>query len=542
MLATVCSQAQIADLVLRGGHIYTVNPAQPQATSVAVRGGRILAVEEDLSSRIGPATKVIELAGATVLPGLIDSHGHMMGLGESLEMIDLRQTQSVDEVVELVRAAAARSKPGEWIRGWGWDQNRWPTKEFPEKNALSAASPSHPVFLTRVDGHAAWVNAKALELAGINTRTKTPQGGKILRNTAGELTGVLIDRAQSLAARRIPPPNQEQMERRLQAAVAECLRLGLTSVHDAGVGSSTIAAYRGIARRGELKLHAYLMIGGDGDLWKEYLTKGPEIGKYITVRAVKLVADGALGSRGAAMLGDYADDPGNQGLLMLRREDIARIAKQAVAKGFQVATHSIGDRANRTTLEAYGEALGGENDRRFRVEHAQIINPEDFNLFKRYSVIASIQSTHATSDMVWAARRIGTERIQGAYAWRTFIDNGIRITNGSDFPVESPNPLAGFYAAITRQDAKGDPSGGWFPGQRMSREEALKSFTLDGAYAAFEETEKGSVEVGKLADLVVLSKNIMEIPPQEILSTKVWLTLVDGRIVYQSADSPFRLP
>lgn len=534
------ASGQIADLVVRGARIYTVNPAQPTASAIAVKDGRILAVGDRLEQHIGPATKVMEANGATIIPGLIDSHVHLAGLGQGLEMLDLRKANSIEEVLAMVREAAAKAKPGEWIRGRGWDQTRWPGKEFPERNFLSEAAPNHPVYLTRVDGHAAWVNGKALELAGVDESTPHPQGGRIIRNKEGKNTGVLIDRAQGLVSRKIPEATADQLERRLKAAALECARLGLTSVHDAGVGESVIAAYKALERRGELPIRSYVMIGGEGELWRQYLAKGPEIGDFVTVRAIKLVADGALGSRGAALIENYADDTGNRGLTILQKEDVLRVAREAAAKGFQVATHAIGDYANRITLEAYGEALGGENDKRFRVEHAQIVHPDDFPLFKKYSVIASIQATHATSDMRWAEDRIGPQRALGAYAWRTFLDTGVRIANGSDFPVEHPNPMLGFYASITRQDGKGWPEKGWYPAQKLSREEALKSWTLDGAYAAFEENQKGSLEPGKLADFLVLSTNIMEAPAPEILSTKVWMTFVGGKLVHQDAASPVK--
>lgn len=537
-LAIAISFAQTADLVVMGARVYTVNPDQPTASAIAVKDERILAVGDNLKQHIGPGTKVLDVKGATVIPGLIDSHVHLAGLGQALEILDLREASSIEDVLRQVREAAAKAKPGEWIRGRGWDQTRWPGKEFPDRNYLSEAAPNQPVYLTRVDGHAAWVNGAALALAEVDEDTEDPKGGRILRDADGRFTGILVDRAQSLVARKIPEATGDQLERRLRVAAQECARLGLTSVHDAGVSGSTILAYRELEKRGELPIRSYLMIGGEGELWREYLARGPEIGDRITVRAIKLVADGALGSRGAALIENYADDAGNRGLTILQQEDVLRVSKDAIAKGFQVATHAIGDYANRITLQAYGEALGDLNDKRFRVEHAQIVHPDDFPLFKKYSVIASIQAPHASSDMRWAEDRIGKERAVGAYAWRTFLDTGVRIANGSDFPVEHPNPMLGFYAAITRQDAKGWPEGGWFPSQKLSREEALKSWTLDGAYAAFEESKKGSIAPGKFADFLVLSKNIMEVDPEEILSTKIWLTVVGGKAVHQAADSP----
>jgi len=522
---------QAAEMVITGAKIYTLDRARPEAGALAVREGRILAVGEEALGRVGPKTRRIEARGGVVIPGLIDSHVHMESLGEVLETFDFRHVRSVEEIVEAVCREASRRTPGEWIQGHSWDQTNWGGR-FPTAEPLSRAVPDHPVYLTRVDGHAAWVNRKAMELAGITAATPDPPGGKILRDAAGNPTGILIDRAQGLVASKIPPPTAEVLRRRLARAARECARLGLTSVHDAGVSAEVLAAYRELIARGELPIRIYAMIGGEGPLWREYLKRGPEIGEYLTVRSIKLMADGAMGSRGAAFFEPYADDPGNRGLLLLKREDIERVARQAVERGFQVNTHAIGDRANRMVLEAYAAVLGGPNDRRFRIEHAQAVAEEDFERFARYSIIASMQATHATSDMRWAEARLGPERIKGAYAWRRFLSLGVPVANGSDFPVEDPNPLWGFYAAITRQDHQGRPPGGWFAEQRMTRSEALESWTLRGAYAAFEEDRKGSLAPGKLADFVILSADIMRIPPSEILKTRVVMTVVGGRIVY----------
>jgi len=522
----------MADLLISNARIYTVDPGHPSASAIAVRGGRILAVGDDLSSYTGPQTRRIDAKGATIIPGFIDSHGHMEALGDSLETLDLREAGSVAEIAGLVRKAAAGLHPGEWIRGRAWDQTRWPGSRFPTAEALSEAAPNNPVYLTRVDGHAAWVNRKALEIAGITAKTPDPPGGRIIRDASGAPTGVLVDHAVGLMASKIPPATEEQIYRRLERAAKECARLGLTTVHDAGVSAAELAAYRKLIAANKLPVRIYAMIGGAGRLWQEYLTRGPEIGDRLTVRSIKLMCDGALGSRGAALLAPYTDDPGNIGLLMLTREQIESVARDGVRHGFQVNTHAIGDRANRTVLEAYGAVLGGKNDQRFRIEHAQVVAPEDFALFARYSILASMQATHATSDLRWAEARLGPERVRGAYAWQRFLAAGVTVPNGSDFPVEDPDPLRGFYAAITRQDRDGNPPGGWFSDQRMSREEALKSWTLDGAYAAFEETTKGSLTPGKLADFVMLSRDIMKATPSEILKTRVTLAVVGGEVVY----------
>ena len=502
------------------------------ASAIAVKAGKILAIVPDVTSFIGPSTRKIDAHGATIIPGFIDSHGHMAALGSSLEALDLRGTKSEQEIAGLVRSAARSRKPGEWIQGRAWDQNRWASREFPTAAAISTAAPDNPVYLTRVDGHAGWVNRKAMEIAGLSADTPDPPGGRLLRDTSGRLTGVLIDRAQELVTREIPAPTGGQIRDRLRRAALECARLGITTVHDAGVSAEELEQYRALIRDHELPVRVYAMIGGEGELWREYLKRGPELGERLTVRSIKLYADGALGSRGAALKEAYSDDPGNTGLLMLQSKDIERVARDAVAHGFQVNTHAIGDRANRTVLDGYAQALGGENDKRFRIEHAQVVSVEDIPLFAKYSTIASMQATHATSDMPWAESRLGPVRVKGAYAWRRFLSLGVHVANGSDFPVENPNPLWGFYAAITRQDREGNPAEGWFPDQRMTRAEALRSWTIEGAYAAFEEHFTGSLEPGKAADFVMLSGDIMQIPPAEILKTRVTMTVTAGEVVY----------
>jgi len=523
--------AQSADLAVTGARIYTVDPAHPTASAIAVKSGKILAID-DIAKYIGPATRQIDAHGGTIIPGFIDSHGHMEALGEGLETLDLRGTKSVEEIAAIVRKAVQGRKPGDWIQGHSWDQNNWVGKEFPTADPISAAAPRNPVYLTRVDGHAGWANRKALEISGITTATPDPPGGKVLRDTAGAPTGVLIDRAQGLVAGKIPSPGDREIRERLSRAALVCARLGLTTVHDAGVSREVLDAYRVLIREHQLPIRVYAMIGGEGGLWREFLQRGPEVGDRLTVRSIKLMADGALGSRGAALKEPYVDDPGNSGLLMLQEKDIERVARDAVAHGFQVNTHAIGDRANRTVLDAYAAVLGGTNDRRLRIEHAQVVSLEDAPLFQRYSVLASMQATHATSDMPWAEARLGADRVKGAYAWRRMLSLGVHVPNGSDFPVEDPNPLWGFYAAVSRQDRNGNPPGGWLPDQRMTREEALRSWTIEGAYAAFEERSKGSLTPGKLADFVVLSDDIMRIPPAQILKTRVTMSVVGGEVVY----------
>ena len=532
LAAALGAQAQpAADLLVVHARIYVTARSKP-VSAMAVRDGRIAAIGEEALRLAGPATRRLDLGGAPVFPSFIDSHAHMRGLGALLESRDLRHVRSVAEIAAWVRERAATIPKGAWIVGRNWDQTNW-GGSFPAAKDLDSAAPDHPVFLSRVDGHAAWVNSLALRLAGIDENTPDPPGGRILRDAAGRPTGVLIDQAMGLVRRRIPPPAFAQIKHQLALAAAECARLGLAGVHDAGVSQEDLRAYRELISEGRLPIRIYAMIGGDGPLWSEYLNRGPEIGPWLTVRAIKLYADGALGSRGAALWQPYSDDRNNTGLLITPKDEIERIARQAAARGFQVCTHAIGDRANRIVLDAYAAVLGGPNDRRFRIEHAQVVSLPDFRLFREFSIIPAIQATHATSDMRWAEARLGPDRIAGAYAWRRFLALGIPLPNGSDFPVEEPGPMAGFYASITRQDAAGNPPGGWTPDQKMTREEALESWTIFPAFAAFEEKLRGTLEPGKYADFIVLDRDIITIPPAEILRTKVKMHFVAGRLVHE---------
>lgn len=526
--------AQHADLVVENARIYTVDAENPKASALAVKDGKFLAVSADVKAHVGPATRRIDARGATVIPGLIDSHVHMRGLGDMLETFDFRGVSSIEEIVKRVAGKAATLPKGTWIRGRNWDQTNWGGK-FPNADDISKLVPDHPVYLTRVDGHAGWANRKALEIAEITKTTRSPNGGELMHDAAGNVTGILIDRAQGLVTRRIPQLERADAEKRLAKAAQECARLGMTSVHDAGIGETEYAAYKELVKRNQLPVRVYAMVGGDGALWDRMLEKGPEIDDHFTVRSIKLVADGAMGSRGAAFWQPYSDDKANSGLLILKQSEIERIAKEALAKGFQVATHAIGDRANRTALDAYAAVLGGKNDKRFRIEHAQVVSLPDFRMFADNNVIASLQSTHATSDMRWAKDRLGPDRLLGAWAAQRFLKAGARIANGSDFPVEDPNPLWGFYAAITRQDHAGNPPEGFMPDQKLSRERALESWTMDGAWAAFEEDRKGSITVGKLADFVILDTDIMTVDPKKIITAKPKMTVLGGAVVYEAA-------
>jgi predicted amidohydrolase YtcJ len=527
-LAAGAQPAAEADLLVVNARIYATARAKP-VSAMAVKDGRVLALGEAALQHAGPATKRLDLAGAAVFPSFIDSHAHMRGLGALLESRDLRNVKSVAEIAAYVKERAAAAPKGEWIVARNWDQTNW-GGAFPSAKDLDSAAPDHPVFLSRVDGHAAWVNSLALKLAGIDDRTPDPPGGKIIRDAQGRATGVLIDRAMGLVRDKMPPPSHAQIKRQLELAARECARLGLAGVHDAGVSAEDLRAYRELLAEGRLPIRIYAMIGGAGPLWREYLQKGPEIGPFLTVRAIKLYADGALGSRGAALWQPYSDDKQNTGLLITPKEEIEKVAREAVQHGFQVCTHAIGDRANRIVLDAYAAALGGANDRRFRIEHAQVVSLPDFRLFREYSVIPAIQATHATSDMRWAEARLGPDRVAGAYAWKRFLALGIPVPNGSDFPVEEPNPFFGFYASITRQDREGNPPGGWMPDQKMSREEALETWTIHAAYAAFEEKVRGTLEPGKYADFIVLDRDILTVPPKEILQARVRMHYIGGRL------------
>ena len=534
--------ARTADLVVVNANIYTVDDGRPRAAAMAVRDGRIAFVGSERGARafVGPRTRVVDAAGRTIIPGMTDAHAHFLGLGAALRIVDLTGTSSYEEVIARVVARAREAPAGTWIQGRGWDQNDWGSDtRFPTHDALSRAVPDHPVILTRVDGHAVLANARAMRLAGVTAATRDPEGGRIERDAGGAPTGVFVDNAKDLVGHAVPAPSAAEVRTRALAAIDEMHRWGLTGVHDAGATRRTIELYEQLAREGKLELRTYVMIADDSASLAYYFARGPRVGVHggrLWVRCVKLYADGALGSRGAALLAPYSDDPGNRGLLVSRPEHLEAVAERALRRGFQVATHAIGDRGNRVALDAYEQALKAVPvpDHRFRVEHAQVISPEDIPRFARLDVIPSMQAVHQTSDMYWAGTRLREEREKGAYAWRSLLATGVVIPNGSDFPVEAVNPLLSFHSALTRQDAKNWPPGGWHPEQRMTREEALRSMTIWPAYAAFQEKELGSLAAGKYADFVVLDRDIMTVAPEEILATHVVSTWVGGKPVYEA--------
>jgi hypothetical protein len=533
-------------MLLVNGVIYTVHEQQPVVQAVAIRGDRIVAMgsNEELRSAYAADT-TIDLMGRPAYPGFIDSHAHLEGLGAALMNLDLTGATSEEDAATRVAGAAATAVKGGWIRGRGWDQNLWESKTFPTCAALDIASPQAPVFLTRVDGHAVWVNSLVMALAKIDSTTPDPPGGKIVRDRQGRPIGVFIDNAVDMIQAVFPPPSIEERTAAVRRAVDECLKYGLTEVHDMGVDLEGIEIYKKLIAAHEFPFRVYVAIQGTAlGVWDHYKNSGPEregFDQRLVIRAIKLYADGALGSRGAALLEPYADDPGNRGLTLTSKADLLKIAGEALDHGFQLCTHAIGDRANAIVLDVYEEAFASHgargSDARFRIEHAQVLAPNDVARFARLGVLPMMQPTHCTSDMPWAEDRLGPSRIAGAYAWRSLLNTGSIIPAGSDFPVESPNPLWGFYAAITRQDREGKPTNGWYPAQRMTRDEALKAFTVWGARAGFQERAKGTIEVGKWADIVILSDDIMRIEPAKILTTTVDMTIIAGKITY-AADRP----
>src|SRR5438128_1466054 len=500
-----------ADLLLLNAHWLTMDQTRPAAQAIAIQGDRIAwAGASEEAQRLFPGSaRTIDLHGATVLPGIIDAHTHLIELGKSLRSMNLKDIASEKEALERVKQKIASTAPNEWILGWGWDEGRW-ASHYPNNQSLSDISPSNPVYWVGLHGFAAWANKKALQLAGITKDTKDPENGKVLRDErTGAPTGVLLNRAQELVEKRIPPMTLDQVKKVIELAARECIRNGLTSVHEAKVSAIMIQAFRELIQEGRLPPRIYAMLdGADQALVTQWLERGPEIDPHhqLTIRALKLFADGALGSRGAALLQPYSDDPQTRGVMTTPESEVYRLTRRSLERGFQVCTHAIGDRANRMVLDAYARALKGvhqNRDPRLRIEHAQVLAPDAIPRFAQLGVIPSMQPTHCTSDMAWAERRLGPQRIKGAYAWRSLLKTGIHLPLSSDFPGETLNPFYGIYAAITRQDPEGNPEEGWYPEQRLTLDEALRGYTIEAAYAEFEEKSKGSLQPGKLADLIV---------------------------------------
>jgi predicted amidohydrolase YtcJ len=534
-----------ADLLLEGGTVYLAADARPQKASIAIDDGRIVFIGDSAkAAKLVPGARVVDLKGAFVFPGFADAHLHLLGIGKGLETANLRGAADAAAAATRVAEAAAKLPPGAWAEGRGWDQNLWPVKQFPDARDLDAVLPDRPAAARRVDGHALWVNTAALKAARIDASTKDPDGGRILRRADGSPSGVLVDNAMELAVKAMPEATSADRERWLAAGANACARVGLTEVQDAsGYDADGVAALEHLASRGALPIRVYATVSPDPAQLTAFLAKGARIGggpDFLTVRAIKAYADGALGSRGAALLEDYSDEPGHRGLLLTPPERLAAVALEARKAGWQLWVHAIGDRGNRIVLDAYQSAASAapsapEGGQRPRIEHAQVIAPDDFPRFARIGVIASIQPTHATSDMVWAEARLGPSRIDGAYAWRRLKNAGARLAGGSDAPVESENPIEGLYAAVTRQDASGRPPGGWRVDQALSRAEAVALFTSDAAYAAFEEKWRGKIAAGAAGDLTVLSGDPLTVPAEKILAIRPVLTVVGGRVVYEAA-------
>lgn len=549
-----CSKPQPASMVIRGAKIYTVNVKNDIAEAVAIDDDKILFVgsNKDVGKYIGDKTEVIDLDGRILTPGFIESHGHIMGVGYNEIELDLAGVRSFDEMIEKVKEAVSSAAPGEWIVGRGWHQDKWDEKPadmvkgFPLHKKLSDASPNNPVFLRHASGHAGFANGKAMEIAGVNQLSRekhgneASEGGEILRDNLGNPTGLFNERAMSLIDRHIPDRTEETDVKALELAIKACQRNGITSFHDAGASRKNIELFQQFKNTGRLGTRLYVMITGtDRNLVWEWFRRGPQIDPngLLTIRSVKLNCDGALGSRGAWLLEPYSDRPDTRGMATISMDTVLETSKAALSHGFQVCSHAIGDRANREILDRYEaalQAIGSDVDHRFRIEHAQHLHPDDIPRFNSLGVIAAMQAIHMSSDRPWAIERLGEERIKsGAYVWQSLLRSGARIANGTDAPVEPLNPIPSFYASVARKTLQGTPEGGYEAEEKMTRIQALRSYTLDAAYAAFEEDIKGSVEIGKLADFTVFSKDLLEIPEDSILSTEVAMTIVGGKVVYR---------
>ncbi|MBI2378436.1 MAG: amidohydrolase [Deltaproteobacteria bacterium] len=550
--ALVKAQRQLpADLVLVQGNVVTLDPEQPHAAAVAIRAGKIAYVGSDSGAvaLAGPNTKVVGLAGKTVVPGLVDAHMHLLGLGQKRGVLDLTGTTSIDEIRQKVGDAARNASTGQWVIGRGWDQNDWTGKQkgqFPNAKDLDSVAANVPVVLTRIDGHAAWASSKAMALAGIDKNTPSPLGGQIVKSR-GAPTGIFIDNAMALVTGQVPAPSKPELKKAYRIAQDECIKTGLTAVHDMGIGPAELEALTELDDAGELKLRVYAMLDGSYDQLGTLLAKGARIAKdkqRLTVRGVKFFVDGALGSRGALLHEPYSDDPSNLGLMVTDLELLEARARTAKDAGFQVATHAIGDRGNTVVLDLYERVFAGDKNARPRIEHAQVITSNDLSRFGSLGVIASMQPIHATSDMPWAEARVGPMRIAGAYAWRSLLTQSASIAAGSDAPVEEVSPILGLYAAITRQDLGGQPEGGWRPEEKLDPVEALSVFTHGAAIASFTETSQGRVAEGFDADLTVLDLDPTTAEPSKLKGAKAQLTIVGGAISWSrpGADGPPKPP
>jgi predicted amidohydrolase YtcJ len=522
-------------------NVHGVTPMQQggvqEFSAIIIEDGRVKQIGDfaDIAFR-KPAT-FIDGEGKYLLPGLTDAHGHVLGLGEVKLQVDLRGTTSIDDALGRIRKHIAANPNARWVIGRGWNQVLWKERRFPTARELDAVVGDRPAVMTRVDGHATWVNSAALKVAGITASTKDPQGGQIVRDASGQATGVLVDTAEALIEKKVPEATDAEVKQQLLAAMNEVASLGMTGVHDAGIDARTYGLYRELGAAGRLPVRIYAMLR-DSPEDRRLMQSGPRMPEFddrLQMRAVKAWADGALGSRGAALMQDYSDQAHHRGLMMYTREQMQELATLTAAKGWQLNVHAIGDAGNRLVLDTFETLLTKEQRHalRPRIEHAQVIALDDIKRFARLEVIASIQPTHATSDMNMAEDRLGPQRIQGAYAWRKLINAGVRLAGGSDFPVELPNPFYGLYAAVTRQDREGRPPGGWYAQEKLTREEALRLFTSDAAYAAHMEHATGTLEPGKWADFIIVDRDYFKIPESEIDDIKVLATYVAGRNALQ---------
>lgn len=557
LLVTACSnpKKEPATLLIYGGPIYTVDTTQTMVEAVATKDNKILFAGSlaEAEAYKNDQTQIIDLKGKTMTPGLIEGHGHFMGLGYNELNIDLINTTSYQEIVDAVAQAVKSAEPGEWITGRGWHQSKWDAlpedavNGFQTHNKLSEVSPDNPVYLRHASGHAGFANAKAMEIAGLTILDKEGvskfevKGGEVMLDKLGSPTGIFNERAMTLITQHIPETTPEKSIKAFELAVAACHRHGITGFHDAGIGRETIALYDKMKEEGKLGIRMYAMLTGwDKELLEEWYQKGPSVDPdhLFTIRSVKLNCDGALGSRGAWLLEAYSDRPDHFGHETLPMEFVKETALNGLQNGFQICAHAIGDRANREILDRYESAFDAlpelRTDHRFRIEHAQHLHPEDIPRFAGLGVIPAMQAVHMSSDRPWAIDRLGEKRIkEGAYMWQDLLNSGIPIVNGTDVPVEPLNPIASFYASVSRKTLKGLPEGGYEPEQKMTRDQALKSYTLDAAYGAFEEDIKGSITPGKLADFTIYDQDLMTVPESDVLKTQVVMTIFNGKVVYQ---------
>jgi predicted amidohydrolase YtcJ len=532
-----------AELIVKVGRIWTGEPPRPWAEALAIRGGAIVAVgtAADVERFRGPATRVVDRPVAFAIPGLIDAHGHMEALGATQDEIDLRGVASLDEVARRVKARLEATPGDSWITGRNWDQSLWPGGAFPTATVLDAVAPNRPVWLRRVDGHAGWANSEAMQRSKVTKDSNAPSSGQIIRDKAGNPTGVFIDGAMGLVGKAVPGPTRLDVRRRLLAAQALALRSGLTSVHDAGISRGTADVSRDLDREGLLKIRVYAMASPPSGGQVAFVSRRPESGPdsaRFEMRAIKLFIDGAMGSRGGLLFASYSDDPGNSGLLLIDPKVLEATTTAALRHGWQVATHAIGDKGNSMVLDAYAaarKAVPEARDPRLRIEHAQVVRKEDVRRFAELGVIASMQPSHASDDMRWADARLGPGRVDGAYAWHWFTDAQVRLAFGSDFPVEVVSPFWGLYAALTRQDAEGRPPGGWHPEHLLSLDEALRAHTAGSAYAAFAEDRLGVLRPGMRADVTILDRDLFRVTPKELLVARVIMTIVDGGVAFEQA-------